>query len=71
MGHVLLAPSELRARGFEILVQTLGWANAVRFVQQYEPSRHNYTEERVMILPERSADELMKRMRGGATRGRE
>lgn len=63
MGHVWMEPGELRARGFEILVETLGWVNAVRFVQQYEPSRHNYTEERGRILPELSGDELVKRLR--------
>ena len=43
---VVLDPVELRTRGFEALVQSLGWVNAVRFIQEYEPSRHNYTLER-------------------------
>ena len=31
---------------------TLGWTNAVRFLHQYETSKHDYTKERDMILPD-------------------
>jgi len=33
MSEKLLEPVELRARGFEALVNALGWVNAVRFIQ--------------------------------------
>jgi hypothetical protein len=62
MSTAPIEPIELRARGFEVLVQSLGWANAVRFIQQYERSRMNYTAERDHILPEWDADELVRRM---------
>lgn len=62
MSTKLLEPVELRARGFEVLVNALGWVNAVRFIQQYEPSRLNYTEERDQILPDWDAEELVQRM---------
>jgi hypothetical protein len=52
MGAVLMDPIELRRQGFEALVKTLGWVNAVRFLQQYETSRLDYTRERDQILPE-------------------
>ena len=35
MSSVIADPVELRRRGFEALVQTLGWVNAVRFLRQY------------------------------------
>lgn len=58
MTQGLLEPAELRRRGFESLVAALGWANAVRFVQQYELSAHNYTTERDNILPDLDAAKL-------------
>jgi hypothetical protein len=60
MSQVLLEPAELRRRGFESLVAALGWANAVRFVQQYEPSTHNYTAERDEILADVDAAALAR-----------
>jgi hypothetical protein len=62
MSAIFIEPVELRARGFEALVHSLGWVNAVRFIQQYEPSRHNYVAERSTILPDWDAAELVRRM---------
>jgi hypothetical protein len=62
MSTALIENVELRARGFEILARSLGWVNAVRFIQQYEPSRHNYTAERDALLPDWDAAELVGRM---------
>jgi hypothetical protein len=62
MSDTLLEPVELRAKGFEILARTVGWVNAVRFIQQYEPSRLNYTAERDSLLPDWDADEMVRRM---------
>jgi len=62
MSGTLLEPVELRARGFEALVRSLGWVNAVRFIQQYEPSAHNYTAERAQFLPDWDAAELVRRI---------
>ncbi len=53
----LLEPIELRSKGFEVLSRSLGWVNAVRFIQEYEPSRRDYTEEREDILPKLTAKE--------------
>ncbi len=63
MSISLLAPVELRARGFDALVRALGWVNAVRFIQQYETSSHDYTAEREQILPNWDAAELLRRMK--------
>lgn len=62
MTHVLLDPAELRHRGFDALVDALGWVNAVRFVQQYETSRLDYTAERDRILPDWDHEELARRL---------
>jgi hypothetical protein len=62
MSVVLLEPVELRARGFDALVKALGWVNAVRFIQQYESSRFNYTAEREQILPDWDAAEMVRRL---------
>jgi len=62
MTHVLLDPAELRHRGFDALVDALGWVNAVRFVQQYETSRLDYTAERDKILPDWDREELARRL---------
>jgi len=62
MSHALLDPAELRSRGFDALVDALGWVNAVRFIQQYETSRLDYTAERKAILPAWEPEELVRRL---------
>jgi len=57
----ILDPIELRQRGFECLVASLGWTNAVRFLQQYETSTHDYTKDRDRILPEWDAETLVRK----------
>jgi hypothetical protein len=63
MSGVLMEPAELRVRGFEVLVRELGWVNAVRFIQQYEPSGSNYTAERDSLLPTWDPAELVRRLK--------
>ena len=60
MSTIPIDAVELRTRGFEVLSQSLGWVNAVRFVQQFETSRLNYTAERDAILPQRDVHELVR-----------
>lgn len=62
MSTILLEPVELRSRGFEVLVKSLGWVNAVRFIQQFERSKHDYTVERDEILPKWDAAEMIRQM---------
>jgi hypothetical protein len=69
MSGVLLEPVELRARGFEALVEALGWVNAVRFLQQYEKSSLDYTRERREILPDWNAEELVRQLQAERPRG--
>jgi len=63
MNAILWDPVELRRQGFEALVKTLGWVNAVRFLQQYETSRLDYTRERDQVLPEWDAATLVQKLR--------
>jgi hypothetical protein len=67
MSAVLLDPVELRRQGFEALVKTLGWVNAVRVLQQYESSRFDYTRERDEILPAWDAQTLVRNLGEKAT----
>ena len=63
MNAGLSDPVELRRQGFEALVKALGSVNAVRFLQQYETSRLDYTSERDRILPEWDAETMMRKLR--------
>ena len=63
MNAILSDPVELRRQGFEALVKTLGWVNAVRFLQQYETSHLDYTHERDQFLPDWDAQTLVEKLR--------
>ena len=60
MEALITNPSELRSRGFRALVEALGWANAVRFLRQYDPGSGAYTEERRALLPDWDASTLIE-----------
>lgn len=60
MTAVITNPVELRQRGFDALVASLGWINAVRFLQQYEVNQHDYTKQRDQILPDWDAATLVR-----------
>ena len=61
METLIANQSELRNRGFRVLVEALGWANAVRFLRQYDPGSGNYTEERRSLLPDWDASTLIQK----------
>ena len=61
METLITNPSELRNRGFRALVDALGWANAVRFLRQYDPGSGDYTEERRTLLPDWDASILIQK----------
>jgi hypothetical protein len=64
MSSVITDPIELRRRGFEALVQALGWVNAVRFLRQYEVGHGDYARERDAFLPDWDAETLVKKALG-------
>lgn len=53
-------PAELRRRGVEVLVRELGYANAMRFLLQYESGQGDYTHDRQQILRSWTSAELAK-----------
>jgi hypothetical protein len=53
-------PGELRERGFRALVRALGYADALRFLRQYESGYGDYTEERQTMLPPATAEDLTR-----------
>jgi hypothetical protein len=61
MTALITDPVELRQRGFKTLVAALGWVNAVRFIQQYEAGRDNYTHDRDQFLPDWDAATMLKK----------
>ena len=61
MEALITNQSELRNRGFRALAEALGWANAVRFLRQYDPGSGNYTEERRTLLPDWDAPTLVQK----------
>jgi hypothetical protein len=64
MRPVIADPVELRRRGFEALVEAMGWVNAVRFLRQYEVGHGDYARERDTFLPEWDAETLVKKALG-------
>ncbi len=63
MEALITNQSELRNRGFRALAEALGWANAVRFLRQYDPGAGNYTEERRTLLPDWDAETLLQKIK--------
>ena len=68
MSRIIVDPVELRRKGFDALVDGLGWINAVRFIQQYEQGSGDYTKERHEILPDWSAEEILRKARDARRR---
>lgn len=53
-----LTLSEIRSIGFEALLRELGPVDTIRFIQQYETGRGNYTRDRRKWLPKKSVKEI-------------
>jgi hypothetical protein len=52
------SPVQLAAEGFAALVDKLGLADAVRFIQLYDPGRGDYTRDRTHWLGALTHDEV-------------
>lgn len=53
-----MTPTELRRKGFLALVDALGYVNAIRFLQQYDPGQGDYTKERQQWLEQLNLDDF-------------
>jgi hypothetical protein len=63
MSTVRLTNAEIRARGWDALLEKLGPSGALRFAMQTERGQGDYAARRQRILGRLSVDELLKRMR--------
>jgi hypothetical protein len=62
MTTTYLTLSEIRTIGFEALLRELGPAGTIRFIQQYETGRGDYTRDRRKWLPKKSVREIGKQI---------
>ncbi|HEX8520626.1 MAG TPA: hypothetical protein VF669_00135 [Tepidisphaeraceae bacterium] len=46
MTAINMTPSQLRDRGYAALLRELGAIDFIRFIQQFEPGRGDYTQDR-------------------------
>ncbi len=63
MSTVRLTNAEIRARGWEALVEKLGPSGALRFAMQTERGQGDYALRRHRMLGGLSVDQLLTRMR--------
>ncbi|MGB2727034.1 MAG: hypothetical protein WBD09_00960 [Halobacteriota archaeon] len=55
--------SEIRHKGWEILVENLGISGATEFIIQYEKGYGDYTEMRKKIFNKKGLDEILEEMK--------
>ena len=65
MSTARLTDVEIRALGWEALVEKLGVSGALRFAMQTERGHGDYAEQRHTALGSLSVDELVARARAG------
>lgn len=63
MKSKIMSLDEIRKAGIEALAQTLGPIGMVRFLQQFDTGKGDYTEEREQWLGEMTIDDILKGIR--------
>jgi hypothetical protein len=58
-----MTDDEIRREGFDALVERLGPAGAIRFIQQYEQGSGDYTRDRGQWLDSITVEEAVDEMR--------
>lgn len=58
-----MTDEEIRREGFDALLERLGPAGAIRFIQQYEQGRGDYTRDRDQWLDSITVDEAAGEIR--------
>ena len=56
-------PQELRIKGYKALMDALGPADTIRFIQQLTEGKGDYTKDRKTWLGNPSVDDIVKLMR--------
>jgi hypothetical protein len=54
-----MTPIELYRKGFKALVDALGYADAIRFIRQFDSGSGDYTNERHQWLDSLTMDEIL------------
>lgn len=54
----MMTPIELNRKGFKALVDALGYADAVRFIRQFDNGSGDYTKERHKWLDKLTLDDI-------------
>lgn len=62
MAEMTMTLEDIRRKGYEVLARELGPVGMIRFLQQFEVGRGDYTEERHDWLTE-SVDEIIEMIR--------
>lgn len=63
MNRATMTLEEIRTKGLEALSRDLGPVGLVRFLQQFETGRGDYTAERHRWLGERTVEDLAEEIR--------
>jgi hypothetical protein len=58
-----LTPQDIRREGCRALLERLGPVGAIRFIQQYDAGRGDYTAERKSWLGDLTIDEVLEKER--------
>ena len=63
MSQTLKTSNDIREAGIHVLMKALGPANAIRFLQQFDPGHGDYTAERHKIIGNPSIDKLIREIK--------
>jgi hypothetical protein len=55
----MMTPVELKRKGFQVLVENLGYADAIKFIRQFESGKGDYTQERDRWLNPLTMEEIL------------
>ncbi|MBI1745668.1 MAG: hypothetical protein HYR55_03670 [Acidobacteria bacterium] len=62
MHEKAITSADIRAAGWEALVQSLGLTNATRFILQYEPGAGDYLQIKEQLFGRKTVDALYSAM---------
>ena len=65
MNERTMTLNEIREAGMAALIEALGPAGAIRFLQQFETGQGDYTAQRQEIVGGASVDELLQELKQG------
>lgn len=54
---------EIIKQGYQVLINSLGVVDAIRFIQYFTPGQGDYTQERHQLLDKTSLDEILLMMK--------